>query len=133
MCYHTKTETEIKLAMPPIYRMLTPGPPVPALTLQRQASGRVATRVPVSKPLEWLDQERRGAIPGSPSLETDAFLLHQRGGVFSTIVGNNPSPETTTSNALVRAVRRSVHVFLETVDLLSALLLDPLLLVLLVF
>ena len=68
---------QIKLAMSPIYCILTPGPPVPALTLQRQASGRVATRVPVSKPLEWLDQERRGAIPGSPSLETDALLLHQ--------------------------------------------------------
>ena len=39
-CYHT---------------ILTPGQPVPALTLERQTPGCVATGVPVFKPLVWLD------------------------------------------------------------------------------
>ena len=63
---------QIKLAMSSVDSILTPGPLVLASIPWRQASGRVATWVPVSKSLVWLDQERRGTIPESPALEADA-------------------------------------------------------------
>ena len=45
---------QIKLSTSPSHSMLTPGQPVPALTLQHQAPGKVATRVPIFKSLVCL-------------------------------------------------------------------------------
>ena len=49
-CCHT--EIKIKLSTSPSHSILTPGRPVPALTLERQAPGRVATGVPIFESLE---------------------------------------------------------------------------------
>ena len=50
-------KVQVKLAIPPRHGILTPGQPVPALILQRQAPGRVATGVPHLKSVVWLDME----------------------------------------------------------------------------
>ena len=42
---------QIKLTTSPSHSILTPGQPVPALTVQCQAPGRIATGVPVFKSL----------------------------------------------------------------------------------
>ena len=42
---------QIQLSTSPSHSILTPGQPVPALTLQRQAPGRLATGVPILKSL----------------------------------------------------------------------------------
>ena len=42
---------QIKLSISPSDSILTPGRPVPALTLSRQAPGKVATGVPMFKSL----------------------------------------------------------------------------------
>ena len=42
---------QIKLSSSPSHSILTPDRPVPALTLQRQAPGRVVTGVPMLKSL----------------------------------------------------------------------------------
>ena len=70
MCSHTETELLIKLAVSRIHSILTPDPPVLALTLERQAFRRVATRVPLSKSLVMLELEKHGerSIEGSLSL-----------------------------------------------------------------
>ena len=44
---------QIQLSISPSHNILTPGQPVPALTLQRQMPGRVATGVPIFK--SWYD------------------------------------------------------------------------------
>ena len=49
---------QIKLAISPSHRILKPGQPVPALTLQRQAPGRIAFRVPIIPSLARLDAEK---------------------------------------------------------------------------
>ena len=46
-----RQKLHIKLSLSPSHNILTPGQPIPMLTLQRQAPGRVATGVPVFKPL----------------------------------------------------------------------------------
>ena len=59
------------------HSILTPGQPIPALTLQRQAPGRVATLVPIFKSLVWLDLEksqRKWELNhGSATLKADAL------------------------------------------------------------
>ena len=45
-CCHTETRVAIKLSTSPSHSILTPGQPVPALTLQCRAPGRVATGMP---------------------------------------------------------------------------------------
>ena len=44
-----RLKLQIQLSISPSHSILTPGQPVPALTLQRQAPGRVATGVPIFK------------------------------------------------------------------------------------
>ena len=58
--------------------MLTPGRPVPVLTLCHQAPGRVATEMPIFKSLVWLDppnksRRKRNSNPGSSALEAGAL------------------------------------------------------------
>ena len=55
-CTGCHTEIQIKLSISPRHSIL--GQPVPALTLQHQAPGRVTTGVPVSKSLVWLDPDK---------------------------------------------------------------------------
>ena len=78
---------QIQLSTSPSHSILTPGQPVPALTLQRQAPGGVATVVPSFKSLEN-DSTRedfhggkRELNSGLPALEAGTFPLGQRGGV----------------------------------------------------
>ena len=71
-----RQKLQIKLPISPGDRILTPGQPVPALTLKRQVPGRVAIGVPRSKSLVRLDPEKsprhkRESKPGSASLEAD--------------------------------------------------------------
>ena len=80
-----RQKLQIKLSISPSHSILTPGRPVPALTLLRQAPGRVATGVPIFKSLVWLDSGKiptqAGFEPGIfRSLEADALPLGQRGG-----------------------------------------------------
>ena len=67
-CCHT--EMQIQLSISPSHSILTPGQPVPALTLQRQAPGRVASGVPMFKSLVWLDP---GKIPEQAGFEPWIF------------------------------------------------------------
>ena len=57
------------------------GRPFPALTLERQAPGRVATGVPRFKSLVWLDPEKsrrkRDSNPVSSTLEADALTTRR--------------------------------------------------------
>ena len=48
---HTETEVADQLSTSPSHSILTPGRPVPALTMQRQVPGRVATGVPIFESL----------------------------------------------------------------------------------
>ena len=73
----TCCHTEIEVTTLPSHSILTPGRPVPALILYRQAPGRVATGVPVLKSLVCLDPEKfrrkREPNPGSSAPEGDAL------------------------------------------------------------
>ena len=66
---------QIELSTSPSHSILTPGRPVPALTLRCQAPGRVATGVPSFKSLVCLDpkksRRKRDSNPGSSALEAD--------------------------------------------------------------
>ena len=72
-----RQKLQIKLSTLPSHSILTPGRPVPVLTLWRQAPGRVATGVPIFELLVWLDPEKsrrkRDSNPGSSALEADAL------------------------------------------------------------
>ena len=72
-----RQKLQIKLSTSPSHSILTSGQPVPALTLYRQAPGRVATGVPIFKSLVWLDPEKScrkpDSDPGSSVLEADAL------------------------------------------------------------
>ena len=50
-CCPTEIEVAIKLSTPPSHSIMTPGQTVRALTLLREAPGRVATGVPIFKSL----------------------------------------------------------------------------------
>ena len=72
-----RQKLQIKLSTSPSHSILTPGRPVPALTLQCQAPGRVATGVPIFKSLIWLDpekfQHKRDSNPGSSAPKADVL------------------------------------------------------------
>ena len=69
---------QIKLSISPSHSILTP---VPALTLSRQAPGRVATGKPIFKSLdpEKKSLRKRDSNPGPSALEADTLPLRQRG------------------------------------------------------
>ena len=72
-CCHT----EIKLYISPSHSILTPGQPIPALILERQAPGRVAKGVPVCESLLTQSGKKsrgkRDSNPGAAALEADAL------------------------------------------------------------
>ena len=70
---------QIKRSTSPSHSILTPGRPVPVLTLSRQAPDRVATGVPIFKSLVWLDPEK---IPAQAGFEPG--ILRSRGGRLTT-------------------------------------------------
>ena len=63
----------------PSQSILTQGQPVPAMTLLRQAPGRVFTKEPMFKSPVRLDlkalRRKRGSVPGPAVLEADALAL----------------------------------------------------------
>ena len=61
---------QIQISISSCYIILTPGLPVPALTLLRETPGKVAAGVPILKSVVWLDLEIE---PRSADLETDAL------------------------------------------------------------
>ena len=63
---HWDRSYKSNFSISPIHSILTPSQPVLALTLQRQAPGRVATEMPISKPPVWLDP---GKIPAQAGFE----------------------------------------------------------------
>ena len=71
-----RQKLQIELYTSPSHSILTPGRPVQALTLERQAPGRVATGVPILS--HWYDsteksRRQRDSNPGSSALEADAL------------------------------------------------------------
>ena len=72
-----REKLQIQLSTSPSHSILTPGWPVPVLTLYRQAPGRVATGVPIFKSLVWLDLKKipskLDSNPGSSAPEADAL------------------------------------------------------------
>ena len=68
---------QIKLSTSPSHSILTPGWPVPVLTLYCQALGRVATGVLIFKLLLWFDPEKsrfKGDLnPRTSALKADAL------------------------------------------------------------
>ena len=69
---------QIKPSISPSHSLLTPGQPLPAITLESQAPGRVAIGVPTFKSLLWLDpekipNEKVGIEPGSDTLQEDVL------------------------------------------------------------
>ena len=74
-----RQKLQIKLSTSPSHSILTPGWPVPALTLYCQVPGRVATGVPIFKSLVmvWLDLEKsrreQDLNPRSSAFEADAL------------------------------------------------------------
>ena len=79
-----RKKLQIKLSSTPSHSILTLGQPVPALTLQCQAPGRVTTGLPVFKSLVWLDPEKsrrkQDFNPASSAPKADALTesrLHQ--------------------------------------------------------
>ena len=82
-CCTLREKSPVTLSISCSFSILTPGQPVPVLTLYRQASGRVATGVPMFKSLAWLDpkkspwgkipMEKAGIDPGSAALEADTL------------------------------------------------------------
>ena len=77
-----RQKLQIKLSTSPSHSILTPGRPVPALTQQCQACGRVATGVPIFKSLVFLDPEKsrrkRDSNPGSSAPEADALTTRRQ-------------------------------------------------------
>ena len=72
-----KCRLQIKLAGSPRHSILTPGQPVLVPAVSRQASGRVASRKPISKCLVRLDRKKalrgKGRFdPGSATVGADA-------------------------------------------------------------
>ena len=72
-----RRKLQTKLSISPSHSILTPGQPVPALTLQHQAPGRVATGVPISMSLVWLNLKKsprkQDLNLGSSPLKADAL------------------------------------------------------------
>ena len=74
-----RQKLQIQLSISPSHSILTPGRPVPALTLWRQAPGRVVTGVPIFESLVWLDPVK---IPTQAGFEPGIF--RPRGGRLTT-------------------------------------------------
>ena len=74
-----RQQLQIKLFTSSTHSLPTPGLPVPALTLEHQAPGRVATAVPILKSLAWLDPEKSGrkrnSNPGSFVISLELIFL----------------------------------------------------------
>ena len=72
-----RKKLQIKVSISPTHSILTPGQPVPVLTLLRQAPGKVATGVPIFKSLvhstPGKSRNKRDSNPGSSTLEADAL------------------------------------------------------------
>ena len=72
-----RQKLRIKLSTSPSHSILTPGQPVPALTLSYPAPSRAATGVPIFKSLVWLNPEksqRKWELnPGSAAPKADAL------------------------------------------------------------
>ena len=78
---------QIKFAISLSQSFLTPGRPVPVLTLYYQAPGRVATRVPTFQSLVWLDPGKRGSNSVPPALWANTWPPGQpSGGLHSGMV-----------------------------------------------
>ena len=78
MCCHIVMQVACQTFYLISHSILTPGQPVPALTIQRQVPGRAATGVPILKSLVWLNPEKfpcrkRESNPGSAALKADAL------------------------------------------------------------
>ena len=77
-----RQKLQIKLSNLPNHSILTPGQPVPALTLWCQVPGRVATGVPIFKSLVWLNPEKswckRDSNTISSALEADTLTTRSR-------------------------------------------------------
>ena len=74
-CCHTEIEVADPTSISPSHSILTPGRPVPVLTLSRQAPGRVATGVPMFKSLVWLYPEKN---PSASGIRTRDLPLSRR-------------------------------------------------------
>ena len=87
----------IKLSTPPSHSILTPGRPVPALGLYRQAPGRVASGVPIFKSLVCLDpgksRRKRDSNPGSSALEADALTAKSTVLTEKMCIPSRPTPK----------------------------------------
>ena len=70
-----RQKLQIELSISPSHSILTPSRPVPALTLERQTPGRVATGVSMFKSLVWLDPEK---IPSPAGFEPGIFRSRGR-------------------------------------------------------
>ena len=73
-----RQKLQTKLSVSPSHTILTPGRPVPALTLFRQAPGRVTTGVEFFKSMVYdstpkKSRRTRDSNPGSSALEEDAL------------------------------------------------------------
>ena len=66
---------QIQLSTSPSHSILTPGRPVPVLTLSRQAPGRVATGVPI---FEVTGMTRPRKTPGAGGIRTRDLPLSRR-------------------------------------------------------
>ena len=79
-----RQEQQNKFSISTSHSILTPGRPVRALTLSRQAHDRVATGVPIYKSLVRLDRTKHPRCkwelnPDPPLLEVDAFTTRPAG------------------------------------------------------
>ena len=74
-----RQKLRIKLSMSPSHSILTLGRPVPALAVERQVPGRVATGVPMFKSQVWFDPQK---IPAQAGFKPGTF--RSRGGRLTT-------------------------------------------------
>ena len=91
---HAEIKLQIKLSIPPCHSILTPGQPVPALSLWRQAPGTVATGVPIFKSLVWLCLKKswhnRESKPGSAARQADTLTTGPTRRTSTGPAGNDP-------------------------------------------
>ena len=80
-CCHTEIEVADPTSTSPSHSILTPGRPVPVLTLQRQGSHWSANFqvTGMTRPRKK-SRRKRDSNPGPSALEADALPLGQRGG-----------------------------------------------------
>ena len=83
-CCHTETEVADETFFLTQSQHTDQGQPIPALTLQCQAPGRVATGEPIPKSLVWLDPEKspwqkQELNTGSATLKADILSTRPTG------------------------------------------------------